>query len=385
MKKRFIAVALVLAMSVTAISGCGKKKEEEAKDTTQMTAEELQEVVLKDVEDYVTVKDYSDLKVEVAPVAEVTDGAVETELESWLSFYPLAFEGTCASGDSVNIDYVGTVDGKEFEGGSYEGYDLQLGSGTFIPGFEEQVEGMSVGDTKDINVTFPEDYSSDEVAGKAAVFKVTLNYITKSEGSGTLNEQWVEAVVEKEAISDKVTDLTVDGFKKFVKTTLEEEAESDHESAIAQGILSELNKISNYDKVPEEVKEQYIADEREYQEEYITNQYGMELAEYLEAVSIDEETFNADIEKSAIDYMHDVLSLKAIAIKEKIKVSQEDYDEYLQTYAEYYGSESLDAFKKEYASEYGTDLFESLLLEKVLEHLKEEITITESKDAATAE
>lgn len=140
MKKKFIAVALVLAMSVTAMAGCGKKSDKKSSDSdttdyTSMTAEELQDTVLKNVEDYVTIGDYSNIEVEVSPVAVVTDGAVETELQSWLDFYPLQFEGACVSGDSVNIDYVGKIDGNEFDGGTYEGYDLELGSGSFITGF----------------------------------------------------------------------------------------------------------------------------------------------------------------------------------------------------------------------------------------------------------
>lgn len=259
MKKKFIAVALVLAMSVTAMAGCGKKSDKKSSDSdttdyTSMTAEELQDTVLKNVEDYVTIGDYSNIEVEVSPVAVVTDGAVETELQSWLDFYPLQFEGACVSGDSVNIDYVGKIDGNEFDGGTYEGYDLELGSGSFITGFEEQVEGMNVGDTKDINVTFPDDYSNSDVAGKPAVFTVTLNYIKKAEGSGTLTDQWVAAVVEKEDISDKVTDLTVDAFKEFVKGTLEDNAQDDYDSSVAQAILDKLNGLTNYDNVPDDVK-----------------------------------------------------------------------------------------------------------------------------------
>lgn len=113
------------------------------------------------------------------------------------------------------------------------------------------------------------------------MFTVTLNYIKKAEGSGTLTDQWVAAVVEKEDISDKVTDLTVDAFKEFVKGTLEDNAQDDYDSSVAQAILDKLNGLTNYDNVPDDVKNKYIANEKEYQESYITNQYGMELSDYL--------------------------------------------------------------------------------------------------------
>ena len=128
---------------------------------------------------------------------------------------------------------------------------------------------------------------------------VTLNYIKKAEGSGTLTDQWVAAVVEKEDISDKVTDLTVDAFKEFVKGTLEDNAQDDYDSSVAQVRLEKLNGLTNYDNVPDDVKNEYIANEKEYQGSYITNQYGMELSDYFDAVSIDEDTFNADVEKSS--------------------------------------------------------------------------------------
>ena len=334
MKKKFIAVALVLAMSVTAMAGCGKKSDKKSSDSdttdyTSMTAEELQDTVLKDVEDYVTIGYYSNIEVEVSPVAVVTDGAVETELQSWLDFYPLQFEGACVSGDSVNIDYVGKIDGNEFDGGTYEGYDLELGSGSFITGFEEQVEGMNVGDTKDINVTFPDDYSNSDVAGKPAVFTVTLNYIKKAEGSGTLTDQWVAAVVEKEDISDKVTDLTVDAFKEFVKGTLEDNAQDDYDSSVAQAILDKLNGLTNYDNVPDDVKNKYIANEKEYQESYITNQYGMELSDYFDAVSIDEDTFNADVEKSDYLLLNRPVGYLITELDEKKKWVFDGYPEFL--------------------------------------------------------
>lgn len=387
MKKKMMALMLAGIMVVSGVTGCGKdKKENTDKDEIKwadLTAEELQDIALEGVDGVVKLTgDYSKLSITVPPVAEVTEGAVEAELQSWLDYYPLSFDGECVSGDSVNIDYVGTMDGKEFSGGSAENYDLTLGSGLMIPGFEEQVLGMKVGEEKDFNVTFPAEYSNEEYAGKDATFHTTLNYVKKSEGTGVLDEKWVAAVVEKEGISDKVTDLTADGFKAFVKTTLEDEAKSTYDSNVAQALLQSIMDLCDFSKVPEDIKKQYVEDEKEYQENYISSQYGMKLDEYLEAMEIDEDTFNADIEKSANEYMQNVLGLKTVAIKEKIKVTQEEYEEYIQKYADYYGSASLSEFVKQYAPEYKEDLLESLMLEKVLQKLKADATITESADAA---
>ena len=127
----------------------------------------------------VTLGDYKGVEV-VKPVAEVTDAQVEAELnqiaENVASVETV--ERAAAMGDIANINFLGTVDGIAFEGGAAENFDLTLGSGQFIPGFEEQVVGMNVEETKDVNVTFPEDYNAKELAGKAAVFSVKLNKLS---------------------------------------------------------------------------------------------------------------------------------------------------------------------------------------------------------------
>ena len=127
----------------------------------------------------VTLGDYKGVEV-VKPVAEVTDAQVEAELnqiaENVASVETV--ERAAEMGDIANINFLGTVDGIAFEGGAAENFDLTLGSGQFIPGFEEQVVGMNVDETKDVNVTFPEDYNAKELAGKAAVFSVKLNKLS---------------------------------------------------------------------------------------------------------------------------------------------------------------------------------------------------------------
>ena len=127
----------------------------------------------------VTLGDYKGVEV-VKPVAEVTDAQVEAELKQIAENIASVenVERAAEMGDIANINFLGTIDGIAFEGGAAENFDLTLGSGQFIPGFEDQVVGMNVGEDKDVNVTFPEDYSSKELAGKAAVFAVKLNKLS---------------------------------------------------------------------------------------------------------------------------------------------------------------------------------------------------------------
>ena len=127
----------------------------------------------------VTLGEYKGIEV-VKPVAEVTDEQVEAELKQIAENVASVenVERAAEMGDIANINFLGTVDGIAFEGGAAENFDLTLGSGQFIPGFEEQVVGMNIGEDKDVNVTFPEDYNAKELAGKAAVFAVKLNKLS---------------------------------------------------------------------------------------------------------------------------------------------------------------------------------------------------------------
>ena len=128
----------------------------------------------------VTLGEYKGIEV-VKPAAEVTDAQVEAELNQIaenIASVENVEDRAAAMGDIANINFLGTVDGIAFEGGAAENFDLTLGSGQFIPGFEEQVVGMNIGESKDVNVTFPEDYNAKELAGKAAVFAVKLNKLS---------------------------------------------------------------------------------------------------------------------------------------------------------------------------------------------------------------
>lgn len=152
-------------------------------DTTEVPADTTApaefDYVTADLSEYIALGKYLDIEVIVAPIAAITDAQIEDELKSLTDSLPRAAmitEGVCKMGDKVNIDYVGTVDGVVFEGGNAIGQTATLGAGEYAEGFEEGIAGMSVGDTRDIVVVFP-DYYYYDLAGKEATYKVTLNYI----------------------------------------------------------------------------------------------------------------------------------------------------------------------------------------------------------------
>ena len=168
MRKKMIALFLCIS-TVAALSGCGSSKN----STSTGNADSAEKLV--------KLGDYKNIEVEVDKSYEISDNSVQETIENYFLTAPIYTENkekdTVADGDVANIDYEGTKDGEAFDGGSAKGYNLKIGSGTFIDGFESGLIGKKVGETVDLNLTFPEDYGSEDLAGKDVVFKVTINSI----------------------------------------------------------------------------------------------------------------------------------------------------------------------------------------------------------------
>ena len=168
--KKTLALILTGVLLVLSLASCGSSKDYVNYANTDLTA-------------YVTPGAYKDLTVELPHVDPVDDAAVDAEIDNVLDAHKdlVTVERAAANGDTVNIDYVGSIDGVEFQGGNTEGNgaDLVIGSHSYIDDFEEQLIGHHPGDSVDVTVTFPEDYGKDELNGKEALFKVTVNGIYK--------------------------------------------------------------------------------------------------------------------------------------------------------------------------------------------------------------
>ena len=170
--KKFAVIALAAVLSMTMLTGCGNSKKA-AEATTEVKEETVDyskglnaDGTLEGVKasDYVTVCDYSSLKIAKKDI-EVSDSDVQSQIDSILSNYKKQVtDRKVKKGDVVNIDYTGTIDGKEFDGGSATGANLTIGSGTFIDGFEDQLIGKKPGETIQVKVTFPKDYTNADVA-----------------------------------------------------------------------------------------------------------------------------------------------------------------------------------------------------------------------------
>lgn len=293
------------------------------------------------------------------------------------------------SGETVNIDYEGSIDGELFDGGSAEGASLEIGSGQFIDGFEEQLIGMSVGDTRTIDVTFPDPYTNNEdLSGKAAQFKVTLNYRELTEGKAELSEQWIQAYLDNSGAV--LTDATVDGFKSYLRESLEQSAADTRENNVKNAMLEKLIDIVEVKDVPDEQETFY----KELIENNVTanieNNYGMTMDEYMEQTGMSQDEYDEQIASIADSRMKYEYALIVIGEKEGLALTEDEYTAILEEYAGY-NALTVDEFREQYQESYQLDLYFEAYADKVLDMLLETAVITEpaaeetSGDAVSAE
>jgi len=264
----------------------------------------------------ISIKKYSGLNIQPESI-EVTKEEIDHELEHLLEEYTelvVKEDGPVENGDLAIIDFEGFKDGVAFEGGKGENYSLEIGSNTFIPGFEEQVIGMKVSEEKDLNVTFPEDYGVKDLAGAAVVFKVKVNEI-KQKQSRELDEEFFE-------------DLGMDGvdseesLRKELENTIRSQKEVQVENEYIDKLLEEISKNVEVD-IPEEMVEEEIDRLFERFEEQIMSQ-GLSLDLYYQITHSDKKALRSEMEKEAYSNILYRLMLEEITTLEKIEVTEEE-------------------------------------------------------------
>lgn len=217
-------------------------------------------------------------------------------------------------GDIANIDFVGTVDGVKFDGGEAEGFDLTLGSGQFIPGFEDQVVGMNIGETKDVNVTFPENYQAEALKGKPAVFAVTLNALQAKE----LPE------LTDEFIKDATGSATVEEYKAKTKERLQKQADRRATDATENSILEAIA-VNAEAEIPQAMIEREI-DSLVQKFEYQLMYQGLKLEDYLDFLKVSLADFRKNYEEQAKKNVMNQLIISHIIKEEKIEATAEEID-----------------------------------------------------------
>lgn len=374
MKKRLMAMLMTVCVAATAVMGfTGCEKEEETETASGIVAmADIEEAIYKDIETSVTLGDYKGISVEVEKVV-VTEEEIQEYIDSDLEYYgevQQIKEGTVAEGDSINIDYAGYIDGEAIENGSEEGADLTIGEGNFIPGFEDALIGKTIGETTEIDVTFPEDYSTTDLAGKAAKFTVTINYKNGDTIPAELNDELVASM----GLGDDVT--TVDAYKTYVREHLEETAAEEQKNAEYEAILAKLVESCTVTAFHDDLNEQTLYDEEiAYMEQYAES-YSYSYEEFVALYTgVEAEEYEAQLKEDIALYVKRIMIYRAIAKAEGVSISQEDYEAEVASYSadyESYGCESVEDFE----AQYSTQIYNFMVYEAVENLIYEAANIT---------
>ena len=335
-------------------------------------------VAVAPVKPEVKLGDYKGIKIAKAEYT-VKDADVDAEIERLRQRNARMVEAAdraAEEGDTATIDFSGSIDGVKFDGGTSENYPLVLGSGSFIPGFEEQVVGMKVGEEKDVNVRFPDDYQAEELKGKDAVFAVKLNKLEKKE----LPE------VNDEFIKDAAGAESVEAYRKETRERLEKQAKEKGDAETENNIVRAVTANAEVE-IPDAMIENQI-DTMVCNAEYrLGMQYGgLKLQDYLKYMGSNMEDFRNGYRAQAADNVKAQLVIDAIVRAENIKAEDAEIEAKLEELAKAAGK-SLEEYKKDVTDSQREYLANDIVVNKLFDFLKEnnDLAVAEEKPADAQE
>jgi len=349
--KRVLAIIMSVAMMASVLAGCGQE------------GANLNSI---DANKYVTTLfDYKG--VELSATKEVIDDEyIDSYIDFILSQYPNYVEVTdrpVAYGDTANIDYVGKdMEGVAFEGGTAQGYDLVIGSGMFVPGFEDGLVGYNAGDTVDVELTFPENYHNADLAAQDVVFTVTINKILAAQPA-ELNDEFVA----------QFGNTSVEEFRNSVVIALEDSANANFENELQKQIIDIiLTECEFADDVPEALFGYYKDQIYANFEAYAAN-YGIDVDTYVSQSGMSKEEFEENLTVGATESAREALVCKLIAEKEGITVSDEELEQGIQENYMNFGYATPEEYKE---AENTEDYRDYLLTAKVLNYIIDNANVT---------
>lgn len=386
MKKR-VAAMLLLACSLT-IAGCskgsGETKKQETEDTKPQNSTESEDSAEERPEytalDYVTLGEYKGLEVTLT-VQEPTEEEIQERIETELSQnnrLEETTEGTVGETGTVNIDYVGTVDGEDLENGTDKNVDIRLEEANTIPGFEEgfgttigqamaeKLKGARIGSEVSVQVTFPEQYETDEsLAGREAVFQVTVNSIK------TVPE------LTDELAGELSEGKTAGEYREEIRKTLEEEKAAARESQKVNDLFAQIYSTSTIQDYPQDVIDYNMNTLVGYYESY-AEEAGQTFEEFLQQnFGQSEEDFRNECMEMVKESLSQEMILMAIAETEDLTVSEGEYEEGLKAYAESAGTQSTEEYLKTTTK---SEVLRNLLLDKALAVVEDSAVIHDPQE-----
>ena len=400
MKKKLVLLCLAGVM-IFGVSACGNKNSEttqtketqtsqpdteqtqEDTDSTQSVETETEAISDKedyvaiqdlDIEEYITLTNYKEMKVSATkPVAD--DASIEDYINKEL-LVGMITNRSVKKGDIVDIDYVGKKDGVAFQGGTAQGYRLAIGSGSFIPGFEDVLIGVMPKETVDLNLTFPEPYDKNpDLAGQEVVFTVTVNGIQVSEE--------YQSVTEKDMESMGLVYKTKEELWEAGKKAMDENVAAVFESNAKNAIIQKLVEESDVKSIPEFLVEEEAQNYNNYMESLARSVYGMDFESFItQAHGVTMEEYQAQLLAMCQDTIKQYLVMEAVARAEGIEITEDMMKERASEEADEYGYHS----PSELINTVGYTTYRMYLVQdKVLDRLMEIVTVEEETDSEERE
>ena len=352
MRKRFLAALMCVCLGMTMFA-CGASKDDNTKETESGTSEATEPAYTEEdlvddsngdlnILDYVDLGDYKGIEL-TKSITKVTDDEVTNEMES-KAVELTGSDVTVEDGDTAIIDFVGKLNGVAFDGGTASNYELEIGSGSFIDGFEDGLIGVKKGDTVDLNLTFPESYQSTELAGKDVVFTVTVNGVKRKP---QLNDEWLVANTNYATLAE---------FAAETKQKLEDAAETTASNTLESSGLDQVISNSTVKKYYKSLIEQ---GESQYEKRLnaYASAYGKSLSELLAAQGMTESQYQNQKQKQAVSYAQVAMVVYAIAQDAGLSEADAEYQTILNDLANNY---NMDAAT--FSSTYGESLVKSSVM-----------------------
>lgn len=352
MRKRFLAVVMCVCLGMTMFA-CGASKDDNTKETESGTSEATEPAYTEEdlvddsngdlnILDYVDLGDYKGIEL-TKSITKVTDDEVTNEMGS-KAVELTGSDVTVEDGDTAIIDFVGKLNGVAFDGGTASNYELEIGSGSFIDGFEDGLIGVKKGDTVDLNLTYPESYQSTELAGKDVVFTVTVNGVKRKP---QLNDEWLAANTNYATLAE---------FAAETKQKLEDAAETTASNTLESSGLDQVISNSTVKKYYKSLIEQ---GESQYEKRLnaYASAYGKSLSELLAAQGMTESQYQNQKQKQGVSYAQVAMVVYAIAQDAGLSEADAEYQTILNDLANNY---NMDAAT--FSSTYGESLVKSSVM-----------------------
>lgn len=387
MKKK-TAVLILCALMAAGLAACGGSSGEnsssvsgESTGTSTVSSSSQEDAIMSipleegddwKLEDCIVLGDYRGLRL-TKTVGQVTEEEVDSYIQSQATAEEVTDENAAVQdGDTVNIDYVGKIDGKEFDGGSAQGSVLVIGSDTFIDGFEDGLIGMKKGETKDLNLTFPDDYGNTDVAGKAVVFTVTLNSISRAPEQ---DDAWVSSYTDGKYTS-------MDDYRAYMKESLQEGNDEAADQQLNSDAWEQIEKTCTFLKLPKS----YVEEGSEEFEKNVTSQaeqYNATLDDFITQNGLTAEEYKTRKEQYGRYTAESRLLLEALMQAEQLTDDSQEYKDALAETEKAWGM-TEDALKEQYGENTLKQYVETqMVLDKVIGYAEVTEVQTDGTDSTT--